>query len=296
MLIDLLLTGLMDGARIGLAALGFALIFYTTKQLHFAYGALIAASAYLCFALVVRVGLPFAVAAPVAVAFGAAAGAAVQRWLYRRLDNHLAVLLFSFGLAIVLENVLHILFGSSDKVLPAGPLTESVVVLGAYFRVIDFVTVGLFLLAWAGLWFMLERRRVGLAIRAVMRDPDMASLAGIRTRRITVLAFAIGSAIGACAGIIAVTRTGIRPGSGFDLMLFAFIVTLLGAGRLNAVAGWSIGLGVFMALVAWPFPTELQTLFAFAAMFLYLFLRSMDWPRIRARVRRGAPRRAEADA
>ena len=64
-------------------------------------------------------------------------------------------------------------------------------------------------------------------------------------------------------------------------MFFAFIVTLLGAGKLSAVAGWSIGLGLFMALVAWPFPTELQTLFAFFAMFLYLFVRSLDWSRIR---------------
>lgn len=283
MLIDLLLTGLMDGARIGVAALGFALIFYTTKELHFAYGALIASAAYLYYSLVVEVQLPVLVAAPIAVLFGALVGVVIQRWLYRKLTNHLAVLLFSFGLAIVLENLLHILFGSSDKVLPPGPLTEPVVLLGANFRVVDLITVGIFLLVWGGLWFMLERRQIGLAIRAVMRDPAMADLVGIRTGQIKMFAFALGSAIGVCAGLIAVTRSGIRPGSGFDLMLFAFIVTLLGAGKLSAVAGWSIGLGLFMALVAWPFPTELQTLFAFLAMFVYLFVRSLDWSRIRRR-------------
>lgn len=286
MLIDLLLTGLMDGARIGVAALGFALIVYTTKELHFAYGALLASCAYLYYSLVVEVGLPMLVAALIALLFGAAVGAAIQRWLYRRLPGHLAVLLFSFGLAIVLENVLHILYGSTDKVMPPSFLTDSVVVLGAYFRVIDFVTVGLFLVIWLALWYTLERRQTGLAIRAVMRDPEMANLVGIRTDRIKMLAFAVGSAIGACAGLLAVTRTGIRPGSGFDLILFAFIVTLLGAGKMSAVAWWSIGLGLFMALVAWPFPTELQTLLAFLAMFLYLLIRSLDWPRIRRRMSR----------
>lgn len=283
MLIDLLLTGLMDGARIGVAALGFALIFYTTKELHFAYGALIASAAYLYYSLVAEMGFPIWIAAPISLAFGALVGAVIQRWLYRRLSDHLAVLLFSFGLAIVLENLLHIFYGSSDKVLPGGPLTQSVVVLGANFRVIDFVTVAIFLIVWGGLWYMLERRKTGLAIQAVMRDPVMAELVGIRAGQIKMFAFALGSAIGAAAGLIAVTRTGIRPGSGFDLMLFAFIVTLLGAGRLSAVAGWSIALGLFMALVAWPFPTELQTLFAFFAMFLYLFLRSLDWRRLRRR-------------
>lgn len=283
MLIDLLLTGFMDGARIGVAALGFALIVYTTKELHFAYGALLAAAAYLYYSLVVEVGLPMLVAALIAVLFGAAVGVAIQRWLYRRLSNHIAVLLFSFGLAIVLENVLQIIYGSTDKVMPQSALTQTVVVMGAYFRVIDFVTVGLFIASWGALWYMLERRQTGLAIRAVMRDPSMASLVGIRTERIKMLAYAVGSAIGVIAGLIAVTRTGIRPGAGFDLILFGFIATLLGGGKMSAVAWWSVGMGVFMAFVAWPFPTELQTLLAFFAMLLYLLVRSLDWPRIRQR-------------
>lgn len=293
MLIDLLMTGLMDGARIGVAALGFALIFYTTKELHFAYGAIIAASAYLYYSLVAELHLPLLVAVPITLLFGAAVGALIQRWLYRRMTNHLAVLLFSFGLAIVLENILHIIYGSSDKVLPPGPLTQSISLLGGSFRMIDLVTVGLFALVWGGLWYMLEHRQIGLAIRAVMRDPAMADLVGIRTGRIKVFAFALGSAISVCAGLIAVTRTGIRPGSGFDLMLFAFIVTLLGGGRLRAVAGWSLALGVFMSLIAWPFPTELQTLFAFFAMFLYLSVRGLEWPQIRRRSRSAAQTHAE---
>lgn len=284
MLIDLLLTGLLDGARIGVAALGFALIFYTTKELHFAYGAILASCAYLYYSLVTDVGIPAALAAGIALAFGAAVGAVIQRWLYRRLADHLAVLLFSFGMAIILENVLHIMYGSTDKVLPAGPLTQVVPILGKTFRIIDILTVVAFLLVWAGLWYMLERRQIGLAIRAVMRDTTMSELVGIRAGRIKVLAYALGSAIGALAGLIAVTREGVRPGSGFDVMLFAFIATLLGAGRLSLVAFWSVALGLFMAAVAWPFPTELQTLFAFLAMLIYLSFRSLDLGRIRRRM------------
>lgn len=276
MLTDLLLTGLLDGARIGVAALGFALIFYTTKELHFAYGALLAACGYLFYTLVVDHGIPMLLSAPVAIAFGALLGMVIQRFLYRRLSDHLAVLLFSFGMAIILENLLHIMFGPTDKVLPGGALTRTVTVLGASLRVIDLVTVGIFLLVWSGLWFMLERRQIGLAIRAVMRDSEMSDLVGIRTGRIKVLAYGLGSAIGAIAGLIAVTRTGVRPGSGFDVMLFGFIATLLGSGRMNHVAIWSLALGLFMGLVAWPFPTELQTLFAFFAMLVYLVVRSLD--------------------
>lgn len=299
MLTDLLLTGLLDGARIGVAALGFALIFYTTKELHFAYGALLTASGYLYYSLVVEQGWPVLLAAPVALAFGAAVGAVIQLYLYRRLADHLAVLLFSFGMAIILENVLHILYGPTEKVLPAGPLTRTVSLAGTPVRVIDLVTIAVFLVVWAVLWFLLERRQIGLAVRAVMRDSTMSDLVGIRTWRIKAFAYAVGSAIGAAAGLISVTRAGVRPGSGFDIMLFAFIATLLGAGRLNHVAVWSVALGLFMGLVAWPFPTELQSLFAFLAMLVYLVVRSLDLPARRAARSRSAvtvPARTEASS
>ncbi len=79
--------------------------------------------------------------------------------------------------------------------------------------------------------------------------------------------------------MISVTRTGVRPGAGFDLMLFAFIVTLLGIGRMHRVVLWGIGLGVFMSLVAWRLPTEMRTLMAFAAMLIYLVARTHERPR-----------------
>ena len=284
MLVELLANGLLEGARIGLAGLGFALIFYTTKELHFAYGALLVAAGYLYYTLAVDAGVPAVLAVPVTLAAAAAVGALIQRFVYRRLSDHLAVLLFSFGLTIIIENALHIQFGPSDRVLPDGQLTETIVFFDSIFvRVIDLVAFAAFVVVWVLLWWMLERRRIGLAIRAVMRDPDMSELVGIRTGRIKVFAYALGSLIAAVAGLVTVTRTGLRPGSGFDVMLFAFIATLLGAGRMTAVALWSLGLGLFMGLVSWQFPTELRTLLAFSAMLVYLVVRSVDRSRFRSR-------------
>lgn len=291
--LDLLANGLLEGSRIGLAGMGFALIFYTTKELHFAYGVLLAASGYVWYTLTVDVGLPLLVGAPVALAAGALAGALVQRYLYRRLTGHLAVLLFSFGLAIILENALHIAFGPADVTLPRGVLTQTVVLFDQiYIRVIDLVALGMFATVWVALWYTLERRRVGLAVRAVMRDASMSELVGIRTDRIKLFAYTVGSLIGAVAGLVTIARTGVRPGSGFDVLLFAFIVALLGNGRMGLVPVWGLGLGVFMSMVAWQFPTELRTLLAFAVMLLYLVFRSAD----RTALRRLLPARAGPDA
>jgi|SRR5690606_11970655 len=286
--IELLANGVLEGSRIGLAGIGFALIFYTTKELHFAYGALLTASGYVWYVLTVQANLPLLVGAPIALAAGAAAGAVVQRYLYRRLTSHLAVLLFSFGLAIILENVLHIAFGPADVVLPRNLLTGTVVLFDRIFiRVIDLVTLAVFILVWLVMLYMLERRRIGLAVRAVMRDESMSELVGIRTDRIKLFVYAVGSLVGAIAGLVTIARTGVRPGSGFDVMLFAFIVALLSSGRMAMVPIWSLGLGVFMSLVAWQLPTELRMLLAFAVMLIYLVVRSND----RLRWRQLLPRR-----
>lgn len=288
--VELLANGFLEGARIALAGMGFALIFYTTKELHFAYGVLLTAAAYACYWMVAIAGITAFLAVPVALVLAAAAGAAVERYLYSRLPDHLSVLLFSFGLAILLENALHIRFGPNDLTLPPNPLTQSVVLFSRiYLRVIDLVALGVFLVVWATMWYLLERRRIGLAVRAVMHNPDMSEMVGIRTSRIRMFAYGVGSVIGALAGLISVTRSGIRPGAGFDIMLFAFIVTLLGVGKMHRVVMWGIGLGVFMSLVAWQFPTELRTLFAFAAMLIYLVVRSP-----KGRVMRRRPRRTAA--
>lgn len=283
--IELLVNGFLEGSRIALAGMGFALIFYTTKELHFAYGVLIAAAGYVCYWMIAVAGISAFVAVPVSLLFGAASGAAVQRFLYRHLPDHLSVLLFSFGLAILLENLLHLRFGPNDLIMPPGPLTEGVVLFDRiYVRVIDFVALGVFAVVWAGIWYLLDRRRIGLALRAVMRDPEVSELVGIKTGQIKLFAYAVGSLIGALAGIISVTRSGVRPGAGFDLMLFAFIVTLLGIGKMHRVVLWGVGLGVFMSLVAWQLPTEMRTLMAFGAMLIYLVLRTREGPLIRRRV------------
>jgi len=280
LLVELLVNGLLEGSRIALVGLGFALIFYTTKELHFAYGALITAAGYACYWMIVTLGITPWVAVPGAVLLSAAAGAVVRRYLYQRLSNPNAVLLFSFGLAIAVENGLHMIFGVNDVLLPPSFLTQSVVLFDAvHLRVIDLVAVVLFVVAWVGLAYVLKRTRTGLAFRAIMRDAQSSELVGISVARIRILAYAVGSALGGLGALITLARSGLQPGAGFDIMLFAFIITLLGVGSIHRVALWGLGLGAFMGFVSFVLPTEFRTLLAFAAMFVYLIVRSVPRPR-----------------
>lgn len=278
LLLELLLNGIFVGAKLGLAGLGFAVIFYTTRDLHFAFGALLTTTGYLGYVFIAQWGMPAVVGVVFTLALGALLGMAVQYWLYRPLTDHLSILLMSLGFSIVVENTLQIVFGVHDKLLPSGPLGRLVVMGDIWVRVLDFVVVAAFLLLWLLVYFLMHRHRVGRALRAVMKDPYMSELVGIRTRRIKLFAYGLGTGIGAVAGLLTVAETGLRPSAGFEVLTFAFIATLLGLGSLHRVALWGLGLGVMMNLFSWQFPTQFQTLFVFAFMLVYMLVRDRRPP------------------
>jgi branched-chain amino acid transport system permease protein len=270
-----LVSGFFDGTRIAVAAVGFGLIFYTTRELHFAYGTVLAACGYLAIFLVTSLALPLGVAAVITVLAATAAGVLIKGGLYRWLPNHLAVLLFSFGLTIVLQNFLLIVAGPDQQRLDVGWLTgtsrvgHDIIIQG-----VDFASLGILAIVWLGVYVLIERRKLGLAIRAVMRDPEMAEYVGVRKASVGIAVYAIGSGIAAGSALIQVTRTGVDPITGFDIMLSAFVATILGAGQIYRLIGWAIALGVIQGLVSWQLPSTWTQLVVYGAMLGYLVVRA----------------------
>jgi branched-chain amino acid transport system permease protein len=274
--LSLLVNGFFQGVPIAIAALGFAVIWYTAKEFHFLYGTMLAASGYLLYSLASN-GVPLLVAALATMAVAAAVGAVIEHFFYRRLGDPLSVLLFSFGLAIVVQNVLQIVYGPQEIVLPStGSLSSrsvTVVPFTAETRQLrDVVALGALVIVWGLVTWMVNRTDTGLAMEAVMKDPEASQYIGVRPARIKWIAYAIGSAIGALAGVMSMISSGVNPNTGFSVMLYAFMATFLAAGKLVHVPLWGMGIGIFLSLVAWKLPTNFNTLVTFAVMLLYVLL------------------------
>jgi branched-chain amino acid transport system permease protein len=282
--LDLALQGLWQGASIGLAGLGFALIFLTAKELHFAFGITVAIGGYLVYAMY-GAGVPFAVAAVAAVVVTGVLGALVRYVLYRRLGDHLAVLLFSFGLAIIAQNVLQLKFGATQRSAPYASLSRVVELPGTdvRVRVVQLVGAALFLVIFLALAIVIRKTRIGLGLIAVMRDPEMAELVGVRPEQMRVLAYLVGSGLAGLAGALQVVESGVSPGAGFELLLFAVIATLLAGKHLLRAGLAGVALGVALSLAAWPLPAQYQTLTVFGAIIAILFVRMRNLPRIAVR-------------
>lgn len=274
---QLVVNGLGNGSHYALLGLGFGLIFSTTRIVHFAYGPVFASGAFAAWIAGALLGLPLWLSVALSPLVAAAGGAAVYWLAYRPFErrgmsSH-STLILSLALTIVLESVLTLAFGPSVHAFP--DFEASVFILGpVFFTVLQLgETIALVLVAIAVLTF-LRRTRYGKGILALADDRDMARIVGIDTDRISLVVFALGSAVSAVAGVFTFLNEGATPTMGFNPVFLAFVVAVVGGlGSIpGAIAGGYL-VGIVESLGLWKIPTEWQNSIAFVLLFLVLLLR-----------------------
>jgi branched-chain amino acid transport system permease protein len=296
--LELLVAGGIAGAKVGIAALGFALIFYTTREMHFAFGAVSIPAAYVLYWLITGLG-----GGAVAIVLGlVGAFAAVMLFsialhtrVYLRLRSVLPVVMASLGISLIVENLVQIAGGPDVQILSYAPLISILEFGPIRLRVLEVAVFTGFVLIAIALDVFLNHTRLGQGLGATMDDPEMAELVGVRTARVRIGAYAAGAALGGLSGFVMLVDTGVKPANGFIFLLYALIITITGRGNLRAVAFWSLLFGVMRSLWSWQFSTDLQELAVFALMVSYLVIRD-SWDRWQFNRIRPASRPADAQA
>jgi len=239
----LTVTGLGLAALYFLVASGLSLIFGLMDILNFAHGAIVTVGGYAAWTVADHLGgeIGLALAVPTAIASGALLAAAIEllviRPLYKRpLDQVLATV----GLGLALPALVQAVWGADPETwLLPGWLSGTVPLLGARIptvRLILILVAGLLLL---GLRLVLTRTRAGLIVRAGAQDRQMVTALGIDVRKAFTGVFALGGAAAGLAGLLdGVYQGSISPGDGSSLLIFAFVVVVLG--RLGSVTGTAL--------------------------------------------------------
>src|SRR6266545_6021783 len=251
--LTLTVAGLAMGMLIFLVAAGLTLIFGLMDVLNFAHGALFSWGAYAGFTAAVllngRWGWAAApsVAANVALLVGALLAAALvaiglgivlERVIVRPVyGQHLFQILITLGATIVLEELIRIVWGPNDQVMPVpASFQGSWDVLDVIVLRVPVIAIGLGLAVYAGLLLLLHRTRVGLIVRAGVESGDMVQVMGHNIYRYFTGVFALGSALAAVGGLMwAVFRQSVSPAMGGEQLIFAFIVVIIGG--LGSVTG-----------------------------------------------------------
>jgi branched-chain amino acid transport system permease protein len=286
-LIQALVTGLLLGGVYGLVAMGLSLIFGVLHIINFAHGAMMTVGMYASFYLVAATGLDPYASIIVSVALLFAIGSLVQRFLINRimgqpLENQL---LLTLGIAIFIENALLLAFTATPRAIQLpygrGTLSLGFFEITAPFRVFGAVAslprtvafVGALLLA-GGLYLLLQKTKLGTAIRAVAQNPAGASLVGVNVPRIYVLTFGLGAACVGAAGVLVLPFLSLEPTTGDMFNILAFVIVVLGG--MGSVVGALLGgllIGVTQELGGVVFLGQSKLLAVFIVFVLVLYLR-----------------------
>ncbi len=247
-------TGFSLGSFYALVALGFSLIFGIARAFNLAHGELIVLSGYLAFALWKFCQVPFLLTLPLCLAVMALAALPLCLLLRRLGEPYgLNTLVVTFGLALLLQNLMLVLFSADYRLirpeLPGLTLPGlEVAVSGS-----QILLVLLSLLATGAVHLLLHRTFLGKALRATIQDPEAAQVAGININRMAFIAFGLGGMLIGLAGPLYGQNMYLFPTAGVDATLIAIILTIFaGVGRIRTllVGGWVLGLVESAAILA----------------------------------------------
>jgi len=229
LIVQHLLNGLLAGAYYLLIALGLSLIFSLGGVVNLAHGAFYAIGAYLAVTIGTRLGFTGAVIiAPLAVG---AIGVGVERLLLRRFYNAdpTLSLLLTFGLAMVVEQSLRMIYGAPPLSWSIPPDLRGQVAFGSFFYPrYRLLLLAVAVLCVAGLWFVLQRTPFGRVVRAGVQNPDMVGALGISLEPYMAAVAFLGIGLAGLAGVLLAPIFTVHPAMGAEIITAAFVVVVIG--------------------------------------------------------------------
>lgn len=273
----ILVQGTLLGGLYALFAIGLSLAFGIMRLVNIAHGDLITLSAFVAFMVVDALGIHPLTSMAIVIPVMAALGYLMQRGLlnFTLGESILPPLLVSFGLSVIIQNVLLETFGADIRRLNAGDIEIASVTLpgGVTVGVMPIIVFGIAVASLGALQFVFYRTRLGRAFRATSDDPATASLMGIDNRHVYALAMAIALAFTAVAATMFAIRTTFEPTSGPLRLIFAFEAVIIGGlGNLWGTLAGGVILGVAQAVGA-TFSQQWQVLAGHIAFLLVLLVR-----------------------
>jgi branched-chain amino acid transport system permease protein len=247
--LDTLLEGVLLGGVYALFAVGLSLIFGIMRLVNLAHGDIIVLAAYLILTAMTVAGVSLGAATVLTIIAMFAAGFALQRLVLERVlgDDILPPLLVTFGLSIVLQNGLMLIFGADSRRLQAGAFESASIPLapGLSVGLAPLIALITAIVVVALLQLLFYRTSLGRAFRATADSPEIAQLMGIDQRNIYAFAVGLSLAVSAIAAVTFGIRSNFDPSIGPARLLYAFEAVIIGGlGSLWGTLAGGIVLGL----------------------------------------------------
>ncbi len=277
MIWQFIINGLITGILYSLLAIGFALVYNTTRIFHIAAAGIYVFAAYMFWFFVARTGFPVIFASFVAIALTMILSLLSELCVYRPLKNKNAslnvMMISSIGLMTVIINTIAMFFGNETKVVENAilqPLTLGDIIITTpqkYQALIGMVTLAVFLL-------VLQRTNWGLRLKALSADETLFETLGYNNNKTRVMVFLTSGAFIAIASCLTVYDVGLDPNMGMSILINAMVAMILGGvGKFSTCILGGLTLGVLQSLTVYQYASNWQNAVTFLVLLILLFLR-----------------------
>jgi branched-chain amino acid transport system permease protein len=275
-----LTNGISLGSLYALVAIGYTMVYGILRLINFAHGDVFMMATYFAFYGVSTFLLPWYVSFILAIVLTAILGAMLEAGAYRPLRDapKISAMISAIGASFLLENLATVIFGGRPKAFPTPNILTDMVQIGSVsIQNLTFIIPVVTILILVGLVYLINHTNAGMAMRAVAKDYETASIMGVNVNRIISLTFTIGSCLAAIGGIMwGLKFPQIAPLMGVMPGLKAFIAAVIGGiGNIKGavLGGFILGIGEIMLVAFLPSLTGYRDAFAFVLLIVILLFR-----------------------
>lgn len=223
---------IIDVFKYLLIAISFFIIFNSTKYLHLAHAIIITVSPFLFYQFYVILSFNILLSFVFSVILSTILGVTMNQFVYKPISKgkppNMVYLITSLGLYVVFQNFISLIWGDDTKSLTTGMNIERHQFIKAYFTDIQLIIVITGILVFLLISGFFKYSTIGLKMRAVSSNRELATIFGIECETIVTLSFAIGSLLAAITGILIGVDTNISPTMGFNYLLYGIVAMIIG--------------------------------------------------------------------
>ena len=271
-----LLSGISVGGQYALIAIGYTMVYGILRLINFAHGDIFTAAGF--FMVYIAAALPVQLAIPLVVALTVLLGFTVERVAYKPLRTapRMSVMISAIGVSYLLQNLMWYVTGGLAKQYPTIPyISQSITIGTASTKVVTLVTPVLTILLVIALVAIIQKTKIGMAMRAVSKDFETAQLMGIKINNVISTTFIIGSLLAAVGSVLYFSNyTSVTPTVGAMPGLKAFVAAVFGG--IGSIPGAVIGafiIGICENIIKALGYTTFSDAFTFALLIVILLFK-----------------------
>lgn len=279
---QLLINIFISALLFGFVSLSFSLLYFTTKFFHLAHAVIITLSAYFVYLFYIQLSFPFFVSVILSLILATILGMLCEVLIYRPMRKRnfslLTYLIASLGLYIVLQNFISLYFGDDTKVINTAEVTVGHQIFGAYITTVQIVTIVVSIVLFIAVNLFLSYSKTGKSIRAVASNSELCNIYGINSNRIILIAFGIGSALAAVAGVLSAMDTNMTPTFGFNLLLYGVVAMIIGGvGSTRGLIAGSLLVATAQHLSAYYIDTKWMDAITYIILIIFLIWKPLGF-------------------